>query len=54
MQRLTLRVQGFPHRTYVRYGRVSDILSAIFRANDIGMLVAGTHGRTGLDKLVMS
>ena len=53
MQRLTDRLQGFPHRAYVRHGKVCDMLAEIIREQKIDLLVAGTHGRTGLGKLVM-
>ena len=53
IQRLSDRLRGFPHQTYVRHGKVCDALSEIIREQEIDLLVAGTHGRTGLGKLVM-
>jgi len=53
MLKLALRLRGFPHRTYVRHGKVSDVISEIIRENEIDLLVAGTHGRTGLGKLLL-
>ncbi len=53
IQRLSERLRGFPHHTYVRHGKVCDALSEIIREQEIDLLVAGTHGRTGLGKLVM-
>jgi nucleotide-binding universal stress UspA family protein len=53
MQRLADRLRGFPHRTYVRHGRPYEVLSEIILEQDVDLLVAGTHGRTGLGKLVM-
>ena len=53
IQRLSDRLRGFPHHAYIRHGKVSDALSEIIRAQEIDLLVAGTHGRTGLGKLVM-
>jgi len=53
IQRLADRLKGFPHHTYLRHGRVCDVLSEIIREQGIDLLVAGTHGRTGLGKLVM-
>jgi nucleotide-binding universal stress UspA family protein len=53
IQRLADRLKGFPHETYIRHGRVSDVLSEIIREQEIDLLVLGTHGRTGLGKLVM-
>jgi nucleotide-binding universal stress UspA family protein len=34
-------------------GRVSNVISEIIRENEIDLLVAGTHGRTGLRKLLL-
>jgi nucleotide-binding universal stress UspA family protein len=53
MQRLSLRLKGFPHRTYIRHGKVSEVLSEIIREHKIDLLVTGTHGRTGVGKLLM-
>src|SRR5262249_13702677 len=53
MLQLALKLRGFPHRTYVRHGNVTDVLLEIIRQNKIDMLVAGTHGRTGLGKLLL-
>jgi nucleotide-binding universal stress UspA family protein len=53
IQRLSGRLRGFPHETYIRHGRVSDVLSEIIREQEIDLLVVGTHGRTGLGRLVM-
>ncbi len=53
MQQLSLRIKGFPHRTYIRRGKVSEVLSEIIREHQIDLVVAGTHGRTGVGKLLM-
>lgn len=53
MQRLSMRLQGFPHRTYIRHGTVSEILSEIIREHEVDLLVEGTHGRTGIGRLLM-
>jgi len=53
IQRLSDRFRGFPHRTYVRHGKVSEVLADIIRVHEIDLLVLGTHGRTGLGKLLM-
>lgn len=53
IQRLSGRLRGFPHETYIRHGKVSDVLTEIIREQEIDLLVVGTHGRTGLGKLVM-
>jgi nucleotide-binding universal stress UspA family protein len=53
MQRLSLRLKGFPHHTYIRHGKVSRVLSQVIDENQIDLLVAGTHGRTGVGKLLL-
>jgi nucleotide-binding universal stress UspA family protein len=53
MQRLADRLKGFPHQTYVRHGQVCEVLGQIVSDEHIDLVVAGTHGRTGLGKLVM-
>jgi nucleotide-binding universal stress UspA family protein len=53
MQQLSLKIKGFPHHTYIRHGKVSEVLSEIIREHQIDLLVAGTHGRTGVGKLLM-
>jgi nucleotide-binding universal stress UspA family protein len=53
MQRLADRLRGFPHCTYLRHGKPSEVLAEIIRQQEVDLVVAGTHGRTGLGKLVM-
>ena len=53
MQQLSLRLEGFPHHTYIRRGKVSEVLADLIREHKIDLLVTGTHGRTGVGKLVM-
>ena len=53
IQRLSDRLKGFPHRTYIRHGKVCEGLSEIIGEQRIDLLIAGTHGHTGLGKLVM-
>jgi nucleotide-binding universal stress UspA family protein len=53
MQELSLRLRRFPHHRYIRHGKVSDVLSDIIREQNIDLLVAGTHGRTGGWKLLL-
>jgi nucleotide-binding universal stress UspA family protein len=42
-----------PHRNYVRRGRIWDVLAGIIEAREIDLIVLGTHGRTGLGKLLL-
>lgn len=47
------RLEGIPQRTYVRHGQVWRNLNGIIEDNQIDMIVLGTHGRTGLGKLLL-
>ena len=53
IQQLAKRLKGFPHKTYVRHGEVIDVVKRIVEEQQIDLLVLGTHGRTGLGKLLM-
>jgi len=53
MQQLAKRLRGFPHETYVRHGEVRDVVAKLIPEQKIDLLVLGTHGRTGLGKLIM-
>jgi nucleotide-binding universal stress UspA family protein len=53
MQRLADRLKGFPHRTCIRHGQTCKVLGEIISEQQIDLVIAGTHGRTGLGKLVM-
>jgi nucleotide-binding universal stress UspA family protein len=49
---LAARVE-VPVHCYVRHGQVWKGLAAIIQENEIDLIVVGTHGRTGLGKLVL-
>jgi len=53
MQELVERCEDVPHRTYLGHGNVWGALSDLIQANAIDLLVVGTHGRTGVGKLLM-
>ena len=53
LDQLSARLEGIPHRNYVRHGQVWRNLEAIVVENGIDLIVVGTHGRTGLGKLVL-
>ncbi|HKH98102.1 MAG TPA: universal stress protein [Candidatus Sulfotelmatobacter sp.] len=53
LDQMTARFEGFPHQTYVRHGQVWKNLAAIVQENNIDLIVVGTHGRTGLGKLLL-
>jgi nucleotide-binding universal stress UspA family protein len=50
---ITARLGEIPHRCYVRHGQVWTNLSGIVTGNEIDLIVLGTHGRTGLGKLLL-
>jgi len=53
MSGLAKRMEGVPHQTWVCTGNFWDAVSEVIAANRINFLVAGTHGRTGVSKLLM-
>jgi len=53
IQRLSLRLREYHHKTYVRHGRVPEVITGLIRDQNVDLLILGTHGRTGLGKLVM-
>ena len=53
IEQLALRLEGIPHRSYVRHGQVWKNLAEIIAANEIDLIVLGTHGRTGVGKLLL-
>ena len=53
MQRLARRFKDYPHCTYVRHGEIPRVVSDLVREQEIDLVVAGTHGRTGLGRLIM-
>jgi nucleotide-binding universal stress UspA family protein len=53
LDQLSESLEGISHRNYVRHGRVWKGLSAIVDENEVDLIVLGTHGRTGLGKLLL-
>ena len=53
IQRITARLGGIPNRSSVRHGQVWTNLSGIVAENGIDLIVVGTHGRTGLGRLLL-
>jgi nucleotide-binding universal stress UspA family protein len=53
IQRMTGRMGKIPFRTYLRHGHVWTNLSGIVADNAIDLIVLGTHGRTGVGKLLL-
>ena len=53
IEKIAERIEGVQHRSYVRHGLIWKNLAEIISANEIDLVVVGTHGRTGLGKLVL-
>jgi nucleotide-binding universal stress UspA family protein len=53
IQQVTTRLGEIPYRTHVRHGQAWTNLSSIVAENEIDLIVVGTHGRTGLGKLLL-
>lgn len=47
------QLKGIPHEIMIRKGDIWHELSAIVNEKGIDLIVAGTHGRTGVSKFVM-
>src|SRR5579863_9694026 len=53
LERMTSLCEGIPSRIYVRHGQVWVNLAGIVEENKVDLIVVGTHGRTGLGKLLL-
>jgi nucleotide-binding universal stress UspA family protein len=53
LARLEQQLRGVPHQALCGVGDVWDVLCRLIGEHDIGLLVVGTHGRTGARKLFM-
>lgn len=53
LEQISCRLEGIPHRCYVRHGQVWKNLAGIIHENEIDLIVVGTHGRGGLGKLLL-
>ena len=53
IEKISEGIEGVPHRSYVRHGLIWKNLAGIIAENEIDLVVVGTHGRTGLGKLVL-
>lgn len=47
------RLRGVPHHPLVERGELWEVLSAIIQKYDIDLIVVGTHGRTGVKRVVL-
>jgi len=53
LEQIAARFEGIPYRNYIRHGNVWGNLAEIIAANNVDLIVVGTHGRTGLGKLLL-
>lgn len=53
MRRLSKRMKMVPHEVYLRQGQIPHVVSHMVQELDIDLVIAGTHGRTGLGRLIM-
>ena len=53
LEHMTLRFAGIPYHTHVRHGFIWQNLSEVIAENEVDLIVVGTHGRTGLGKLLL-
>jgi nucleotide-binding universal stress UspA family protein len=53
VEHLEKQMQGIPHDVLTPRGKVPDELARIIEERKIDLLVLGTHGRTGVRKLVL-
>jgi nucleotide-binding universal stress UspA family protein len=53
MAGLADQMKGIPHEIMVRKGDIWDELSTIVNDKAIDLIIVGTHGRTGVSKLLM-
>jgi nucleotide-binding universal stress UspA family protein len=53
LEQIAAHFETIPHRNYVRHGVVWKNLAEIIEQNEIDLIVVGTHGRTGLGKLLL-
>ncbi len=51
--RVQARCQGVPHEAIVKKGEIWAEIATVVREKAIDMVVCGTHGRTGLNKLLL-
>jgi nucleotide-binding universal stress UspA family protein len=53
LDQICARVEGIEHHNYVRHGQVWKNLAGIIEEGEIDLIVVGTHGRSGLGKLLL-
>jgi nucleotide-binding universal stress UspA family protein len=53
MARLLPQLKAIPHKALIQKGDIWEELSRIIQENEIDLIVTGTHGRTGVSKLLL-
>ena len=53
LDRVTASFHEVPHRALLLQGNIPAALASIVKRDDVDLIVLGTHGRTGLSRLVM-
>jgi nucleotide-binding universal stress UspA family protein len=53
MTQVSKRLANFPHTVVLKHGEIWDTLSELIETQEIDLVVLGTHGRTGFERLVM-
>jgi nucleotide-binding universal stress UspA family protein len=53
LELVAAQLARIPHHTYVCHGAVWKNLARVISENEIDLIVVGTHGRTGLGKLLL-
>jgi nucleotide-binding universal stress UspA family protein len=53
LEEIATRIEGVSHRIYARHGLIWTNLAGIIVENEVDLIVVGTHGRTGLGKLLL-
>lgn len=53
MRRVQSRCREVPHESFVRRGAIWAELAKIIKEKEIDMVVCGTHGRTGVNKILL-
>ena len=53
MHDLATHMEGVPHQTWVCNGELWDAIAEVISVNHVDFLVSGTHGRTGMSRLLL-